>query len=279
MISIMNYQNLEAINRVLYHIHTASNLNFKVGNLAKISGYSRFHFARVFREIFDESVSEYIIRFRLEFAALQLLQNREKKIVDIAYEAGFASSSTFNAYFKKYFQSTPKQWRQTKLQMAMSLDFTCFEKISHSIKYVPKFGVLYLRHKGYDRTIQEVWERLLVCLNMQKDEVSMIGVHHNYPIITPKEQCHYVACIKSEQRELARGKVGFGYTNEGYYGIFSFQGKRGDILKFMDYLYLEWFYKNGYGSDNRVPMVIYKRNHFLEKENFFDIDFYLPIKA
>lgn len=275
----MTIQNQEAINRVLYHIHTSSALRFKVEELAKIARYSRFHFLRVFQETFNESVSQYLLRFRLEFAALKLLQNLDKKVIDIAYESGFSSSSTFNAYFKKQFFKSPKKWKEEKLTSLEHLSFERFENIAFSIEKVSKFGVLYIRHKGYDKKIKKSWEQLLVSLDMHKEDVCMFGVHHNYPIITENAKCHYVACVKSNDKHLANANVGFGYINEGYYAIFQAQGKSGDILKLMNYLYLRWYAKNSYESDTRVPMVYYRKNHFLSQDETFDVDFYLPIRV
>jgi AraC-like DNA-binding protein len=50
-------------------------------------------------------------RARLE-SAKHLLEQTERKVVDIASSLGFSEATTFKRYFKKMIGQTPDQWRR-----------------------------------------------------------------------------------------------------------------------------------------------------------------------
>lgn len=80
-------------------------------SLADYLGYSLFHFCRVFHLYKDMTPMEYILRRRLQSAILDIKSG--KKIIDIAMEYQFETASGFSKAFKKYFQKTPSQFKET----------------------------------------------------------------------------------------------------------------------------------------------------------------------
>jgi len=61
----------------------------------------------------EQNFSDYINSLRIEEAKLALLDKlNNKSILDIAFEAGFSSKSTFNAVFKQSLGVTPSQFRK-----------------------------------------------------------------------------------------------------------------------------------------------------------------------
>ena len=56
---------------------------------------------------------EYTDSLRLQ-AAEKLLVETDKKIIEIAWDAGFSSLSSFNRFFKKKTGMTPTEYRKTK---------------------------------------------------------------------------------------------------------------------------------------------------------------------
>ena len=61
---------------------------------------------------------DFINNYRVK-KAMQILSNPEKSkltILEILYEVGFNSKSTFNAAFKKYTHLTPTQYRSNTLK-------------------------------------------------------------------------------------------------------------------------------------------------------------------
>lgn len=72
------------------------------------------HLSRVINERFEQSFNDFINRCRIEAAKERLLDPREKDktILEIAYDTGFYSKSVFNTAFKKFTGMTPSQFRQ-----------------------------------------------------------------------------------------------------------------------------------------------------------------------
>ena len=63
---------------------------------------------------------DFVNSYRIE-KAMQLLEDPSKKnhtVLEILYEVGFNSKSSFNTAFKKYAQLTPTEYRKTNLKTA-----------------------------------------------------------------------------------------------------------------------------------------------------------------
>lgn len=80
-----------------------------VENLAKISGYSISHFARLFKEIYSVSPVEYVNRQRIE-RAKSMLRTEMFTLTEIAEECGFLNVYYFSRIFKQLVGVTPKKY-------------------------------------------------------------------------------------------------------------------------------------------------------------------------
>ncbi len=79
--------------------------------LAEMAGFSRFHFARLFKEFAHVSCYEYLTGKRILLAEMYLNQP-DLSILDVALQSGFKSLSTFNRVFKSYKNCTPSEYRK-----------------------------------------------------------------------------------------------------------------------------------------------------------------------
>jgi AraC family transcriptional regulator len=80
-------------------------------DLADVSGYSLFHFTRLFNQYLGLTPYDYLIRRRLSDASEALLTS-DKRIIDIAQDYQFGSHETFTRAFNRLFSMTPSQWRE-----------------------------------------------------------------------------------------------------------------------------------------------------------------------
>lgn len=105
--AITNVQHKTRLRRILAYIrdHYADEMN--MAELAKRAGFSEFHFQRVFREAFNETIRDHIRRIRLEKAACRFISGENASITEIAYACGFSSSQHFTKAFKRHFGVTP----------------------------------------------------------------------------------------------------------------------------------------------------------------------------
>ena len=66
--------------------------------------------ARAFRTYFGTSPGRYLRRLRLDWAAAELLAT-QRRLADIALQAGFADQSHFTRAFRRHTGLTPGQYR------------------------------------------------------------------------------------------------------------------------------------------------------------------------
>ncbi len=96
------------------HVHEFIQANLdqpiSLAQLAGIAGYSRMHFAVVFRQITGMRPHEYLTRARVE-RSRSLLLNSSLTIAQIAAAVGFSSQSHLTAVFRNVMGVTPAYWR------------------------------------------------------------------------------------------------------------------------------------------------------------------------
>lgn len=80
--------------------------------LASMTGFSKSHFIRLFKEFAGVSYYEYLTKRRMTLAEIMLLDNPELCIADIAMQSGFNSLATFNRVFKSTHDCTPTDYRK-----------------------------------------------------------------------------------------------------------------------------------------------------------------------
>ncbi len=80
--------------------------------LAEMSGITREHLCRIFKQYTGMRPFEYITKMRLQKAKELLVLEREMSIAEIAKKAGFQSSSYFSAVFRKHIGCTAEEYRK-----------------------------------------------------------------------------------------------------------------------------------------------------------------------
>lgn len=78
---------------------------------------SKFHFHRTFALLAAETVGHFIMRKRLEAAALRLAYERDRDVTDIALSSGYSSPSNFSKAFAGYYGFSPSAVRAPRSQL------------------------------------------------------------------------------------------------------------------------------------------------------------------
>lgn len=79
--------------------------------LADFSGYSKYHFSRIFKQYSTVSYIDYLNEKRIKEAENMLL-NDDISITEIAGRSGFKSLATFNRAFRKLKHCTPSEFKR-----------------------------------------------------------------------------------------------------------------------------------------------------------------------
>lgn len=88
---------------------------FTIELLADLCHWSPTHFRRVFHEIMGTSPLDYINNTRIS-KSCNLLRSTEESILDISEMVGFHSVSSYNRYFNKIMQMSPRDYRKQMQQ-------------------------------------------------------------------------------------------------------------------------------------------------------------------
>lgn len=79
--------------------------------MARAAGFSRYHFARGFKEAYGETPGLYLARRRVE-RAQDLLRHANLTVTEICHLIGFASLGSFSARFTELVGMPPSEYRR-----------------------------------------------------------------------------------------------------------------------------------------------------------------------
>lgn len=88
---------------------------FSIEFLADLCHWSPTHFRRMFHEIMGTSPLDYLNNIRI-MKSCNLLRSTEESILNISEMVGFHSVSSYNRYFTKIMQMSPREYRKQMQQ-------------------------------------------------------------------------------------------------------------------------------------------------------------------
>ena len=97
----------------------ASQEEWPVPRLARVSGVSEAHFARSFKDAFGVPPHRYLLTRRIE-RATSLLRETDLPITDIAFQTGWNSLGTFGRTFRDVTGESPRALRERERAAAMA---------------------------------------------------------------------------------------------------------------------------------------------------------------
>jgi AraC family transcriptional regulator len=289
---------LQRINLVADYVreHPAGDLS--VHTLARVAGFSPFHFHRVFTCVTGEPVNRFVSRLRLERAAALLKSAPEMRVIDAALACGFASASSFSRAFKKRFGVSARSWdRQGPLKD--SKDGQLLEGFPHynldvlddlaaggefevRLRSLPARQLAYIRvldsyrpgrvTSAYDRLVE--W---FVARGGDPAHTGLIGMSQDDPDVTPLALCRYDLCLQVPEGWGAEGEVSvrpFPACHIAYIHC------RGDIFlvdRAWQYLYRYWLPRSSFVPDNLPAMEIFRRQPAELGWEEYDLDCAIPI--
>ena len=94
--------------------------NIDLDNIADEAHFSKFHFIRIFKNIYGNTPHQYLIRVRINNAIIFL--QKGYSVTETCFAVGFDSTSSFTAVFKKYANSTPSVYQQQFLKRKKEIE-------------------------------------------------------------------------------------------------------------------------------------------------------------
>jgi transcriptional regulator GlxA family with amidase domain len=109
--AIQNPRLLRRLLRAKDRMDAASHEAWPVSRLAEVSGVSKAHFARSFKQAFGIPPHRYLLTRRIE-RATALLRDTDLPIIDIAFQTGWDSLGTFGRTFRDITGESPSANRE-----------------------------------------------------------------------------------------------------------------------------------------------------------------------
>ncbi|WP_373072986.1 GyrI-like domain-containing protein [Sulfurimonas sp.] len=283
-------KNKKIANAIMYYIYTHIDIDIDLDELSKDLEISKFHMHKVFKKIFGKNIYESIKSIRLQKASSLLLTNKFSSISEVANLCGYSSHSSFIKAFKGKFNVSPKEWRNgayksysnsilkaSNISTKTDIDFS---NISATIVNMPYIESYYIRNNGYIKNVKETWQKLYTfILNNKVKKYKMAALLHDNPTVTSLDDCQYIACIiTGEKEELFTKRLPKFKISDGVYAKFDIQGSSEDILRFIQWVYHDWLVDSEYETTTKPSFIIYNKNGYLEDNGLFDISYYLSIK-
>lgn len=125
--------------------------NITLEQVAAISGFSKFHFTRIFKQCMDKTFYEYLNERRITKAE-ELLYTTVLSITDIAMNSGFSSISAFNRTFKSIKGCSPSEYRNKLYVCPTNTGGGKTKKRNQSFSGNRRLGFLFFAN-FYDRNI------------------------------------------------------------------------------------------------------------------------------
>ena len=111
-------ERIEAVQRMQDYIESNLEQDISMADLAKAAGYSPWYSYRLFQSLLHMTPAVYIRRLRLSKSALRL-RDEKVKIIDVAFDLGFASVDGYTRAFRKEFGITPSEYAKSPVPIKL----------------------------------------------------------------------------------------------------------------------------------------------------------------
>jgi AraC-like DNA-binding protein len=123
----MKRSQINAIAKAVVYFEANLQEEATISEAAELTGYSLYHFCRLFNAIARYSPFHYLIKRRICEAAKELIDTK-KNISRIAFEHEFNSPETFSRAFRRILGMLPQAWRKTYSITSANLLMPAFSK-------------------------------------------------------------------------------------------------------------------------------------------------------
>lgn len=280
-------------NNLMDYVYSNIEIDINLDILALEYGVSKSHLHKIFKEQTSMPIYQFIKSIRLQKASNMLITNKNSTITYISNLCGYSSQTSFIRAFKDRFEQTPKQWRNGGYKeysnrilsesLTKTLSYKDFSYIVPNIVKVKSRKAYYVRQKGYiNNSIRTTWQKMIAwAFTNNLEQFEQIGIYHDNPLITPLNNCHYVACIVPDEKAILKepqNLPSFDIHNS-ICMTFDFEGTHEDILKLIRWVNHYWLPSSGFEITTIPSYTIFEKNHFLNEKENFKGTYYLPIES
>ncbi len=232
------------LSRVCDYIHENLDEKLDMDNLAAIACLSPWHWHRIYRAVYGETITATIKRLRMHRAANELVQT-ELSINIIAERAGYPNLQSFNRTFKKVYGLPPGQYRKTGGNGTILCDKAREkeEMFQVEIKELKPVKIAGLSHIGSYSGVGQAFEKLntlAVSRGLYGPHTRIIGIYYDDPSIVAEDELRSFAGLSIASHATINAPLQHVRIAGGKYAIFPFQGPYSNMESCYQWIYGTW---------------------------------------
>jgi AraC family transcriptional regulator len=266
------------INRVTTFISAHIDTPLRLDELARMAGFSPYHFHRIFKNVTGETLNEFVVRRRLERAVALMKADRSARLTQIALACGFSELSDLSRVFKQRYGFPPGAWdRSIPLQVSKIRQapdglrhYTADElaqmeasaEFDIQLREVSEQTIAYIRvENSYENSqkIVRAFKDLMQWALAHAPGGRLIGMSEDDPDVTPPAQCRYDVCMTVPDGTKPQAQISIRTLPALRLAVIHCVGDIALVDRAWQYLYRHWLPRSGYLPDNIPVMELYAR--------------------
>jgi AraC family transcriptional regulator len=270
------------LRRVSAYIHAHLDEELDMEKLAEIACMSSYHWHRIYRAIYGETLAATVKRLRLHRAAGDIVRT-DLTVSDIAKRSGYPNLQSFNRIFKSVYGMPPARYRKQG-------SHTIFEPNENgkvnamfdvTLRTIPPLELIGVPHTGSYMQIGQAFETLfgtLYARGLIRPDMKMIGVYLDDPDIVSVEKLRSFACVTGGPEIPAEPPLLRRSIDGGEYAVLRHKGPYANMHKAYQWLYAEWLPSSGRQLRDSVMFEDYINNPRDVAPTELLTDIYMPLQ-
>ncbi|MCP4072624.1 MAG: AraC family transcriptional regulator [Hyphomicrobiales bacterium] len=230
--------------RVCDYIHNHLDDDLDMDILAQVACLSQYHWHRIYRAVYGETVTSTIKRLRLNRAAGDLIK-LSIPIPKIAEQAGYPNLQSFNRTFKKAYGQPPGKFRAMGGTGALVSNSGNEETSMFDVKIVELDSVILagLNHSGSYAQVGRAFEKmngLAATRGLLKSGQRVIGIYYDDPEVIDENNLRSFAGLSVSSDKIIKPPMETVTIAGGKYAVFRYQGPYSNFESCYEWIYGGW---------------------------------------
>lgn len=269
----------------------------RVEDVASVTGYSCYHFQKVFKAVLGENIGNYIRSRRLNRAAGELIYS-DKRIIDIAVCYQFGSQEAFTRAFKHVYKVSPGSYRRNRIDTIIGsrkeITSSYLNHINKSVTLKPRLCLIEDKkivgmrfHTTLkENKLQEDWMHFCgkageikhICSNAPKYGICEVDFDiHIEQFSENSRSSHFIGVEVSSFDDTPNG-MSSKMLKGGKYAVFTHSGKVDSLRMTYEYIWGTWLMCSSIEIDQREDFELYSERFLGIDNEQSEIEIYIPIK-
>ncbi len=257
-----------------------------LATLAEVALISPYHLHRIYRSIYNDTLTETIKRIRLHYAAGRLL-NTDLTVAAIARQARYNSVQSFTRAFSEAFGMPPARYRLegSHTQFKQSL----LNKEKHpmhdvTIRQAQPMTLVGFEHSGSYMEIGQTFDKLygsLAAKQLLTEHTKAVGIYFDDPETVEASLLRSMACIATNSPDRFPEAEGFKRFDieGGKCAVLRYKGPYANMDVAYKWLFSQWLPQSGERVGNQPAYEEYLNDPRQVPAPELLTDIYIPLES